>query len=171
MLKMVHPEIEAYGEVLDRQAFYTLWAPRGWELLPPALDYANTQLGRFVRTAEDLTLDEMRGLIAAKDSAAYPEPDATGAEVLEIYQGLFGDRPLRPAPPTETASGIPIKLYDPSEHTVDEVTAHLATVDEDEQLRILQAEEAGKNRVTITNWSPAPPDDGTDAAPAAGQEN
>lgn len=170
-LMMVHPAIEAPGQVVDRQTFLTIWAPRGWELASPAVEFANTELGRFVRSTDELTVDEARGLIARKDSSAYPDADATGAQVQEIYNGLFSDRPLRPSPATETASGIPIKLYDPSEHNVDEVTEYLAGADEDEQLRVLQAEEGGKNRVTITSWTPAPPADSAEAGTPAGQEN
>lgn len=39
--------------------------------------------------------------------------------------------------------------YDPAAHTVDEVLAHLATVDPTEVARILAAEEAGQARKTI----------------------
>ena len=42
-------------------------------------------------------------------------------------------------------------LYDPADHTADQVTAHLATVtDDNERQRIVDAERAGKNRSTIT---------------------
>lgn len=41
-------------------------------------------------------------------------------------------------------------VYDPSEHTVDEVNAHLAEVDDAERDRILAAEAAGRNRTGIT---------------------
>jgi hypothetical protein len=169
-LMMVHPEIEAPGWVIDKQTFRTIWAPRGWELASPAVEFANSELGHFVRSTDELTLDETRGLIARKDSSAYPDADATGAKVQEIYNSLFSDQPLRPSPATETPSGVPIKLYDPAEKNVDEVKAHLATVDEAEQERILAAEKAGKNRVTITSWTPEAADS-DDAGTPAGQEN
>lgn len=40
--------------------------------------------------------------------------------------------------------------YDPSAHTVDEVTAYLATASTEEHDRVLAAERAGKNRTTVT---------------------
>ncbi len=50
-------------------------------------------------------------------------------------------------PVDEHAAG----LYDPSAHGVDEVTKHLAGLNDDAEVqRILDAERAGKNRTTIT---------------------
>lgn len=43
--------------------------------------------------------------------------------------------------------------FDPSEHDVPEVLAHLAEADEDEQARVIAAERDGKNRKTITERS------------------
>ena len=43
--------------------------------------------------------------------------------------------------------------FDPSEHDVPEVLAHLADADEDEQARVIAAERDGKNRKTITERS------------------
>ncbi|MDQ0943275.1 hypothetical protein [Streptomyces sp. V1I1] len=43
--------------------------------------------------------------------------------------------------------------FDPSNHDVSEVLAHLADVDEDEQARVIAAERDGKNRKTITERS------------------
>lgn len=40
--------------------------------------------------------------------------------------------------------------FDPSEHDVPEVLAHLAEADEEEQARVVAAERDGKNRKTIT---------------------
>lgn len=40
-------------------------------------------------------------------------------------------------------------LFDPSDHNVDQVLAHLATADEDERDRVLEAELAGKARTGI----------------------
>lgn len=40
--------------------------------------------------------------------------------------------------------------FDPSEHTVAEVNEHLATADEAERKRVLDAEAAGKNRSTVS---------------------
>jgi hypothetical protein len=168
-MKMIHPDIEAAADVLSRQAFNQIWAPRGWVLLDPAAEFANDQLGRFVRSTADLTVDETRALIATK-GGDYPEADATGPEVLSTFEDLFSGGTPRPSAPTESATGVPLKLYDPADHNVDEVTAYLAAANEDEQLRVLGSEESGKNRVTITSWTPTEADS-DEAAPAAGQEN
>lgn len=169
MLKMTHPEIEAPGQVLDKATYNTVYAPRGWVLMDEPTAFANDQLGRFVRTTDDLDKDEARALIAYR-GGDYPDENATGEDARTAYVASFSDRPAVAGPATESPMGVVLKPYDPSAHTVDEVTTYLATADEDEQLRVLGAEEAGKNRVTITSWSPPAPED--DAAPAAdaGQE-
>lgn len=176
-MKMVHPEVEAAGEVANLDGFRQIYAPRGWALMDEATEFANTQLGRFVRDATKpnaeeggLTKDEARALIATK-GGDYPDADATDADVLDGYLGMFGARRPRPAAVTESPAGVPLRLFDPSEKNVDEVTAYLATVGTDEQLRVIEAEEGGKNRVTITGWTPPDPDE-TNPAPAdnAGQE-
>lgn len=43
--------------------------------------------------------------------------------------------------------------FDPGEHSVEEVLAHLSISDEDERSRVAVAELAGKARKTITEWS------------------
>jgi hypothetical protein len=43
-------------------------------------------------------------------------------------------------------------VFDPTEHTVAEVTEHVATNPDDAD-RVLEAERAGKNRVTLTGES------------------
>lgn len=171
MLSMIHPDIEAPAEALDKATFNMLWAPRGWQLMDEPLAFANRSLGRFVRSLDTLHKDEIRALVSAHNGE-YPDEDATGAEVLEVYLATFGARPAAPAPATESPAGVVLKLYDPSEHNVDEVVAYLEGAGEDEQLRVLEAEEQGKNRVTITSWSPVTAPDETDSAPAdnAGQE-
>jgi hypothetical protein len=157
---MSHPEIEAAGEVVDLSAFRQVYAPRGWQLMDPATEFANNQLGRFVRSADDLTKNEARALIAT-NGGDYPDEEATTNEVLASYRGMFGDKAPRPAVATESPTGVPIELYDPSAHTAAEVTEHLQAADEDERFRVLQAEESGKNRKTVTEWVPV-----DDSAPA-----
>lgn len=46
--------------------------------------------------------------------------------------------------------------FNPSEHNVDEVIAHLEQADTDEQVRVLEAEASDKDRATIRDWEPAP---------------
>lgn len=160
-MKMTHPDIEAAGEVLDRDQFNKIYAPRGWSLMNEATEYANIQLGRFVRDSKagesngGLTKDEARGLVAYR-GGEYPEADASETEVLAAYHETFGERPARSAAATESSTGVPLVLYDPGAHSVDEVVAYLEAADEDEQVRVQDAEATGKNRVTITGWTPAP---------------
>lgn len=52
--------------------------------------------------------------------------------------------------PDETADEEP---FDPAEHDVPEVLAHLTEADEEEQARVIAAERDGKNRKTITERS------------------
>lgn len=42
-----------------------------------------------------------------------------------------------------------VEPFDPSEHTVPEVLAHLEGADDDERQRVLTAEQSGKSRMTI----------------------
>ena len=157
-MKITHPEIEAYAEVTNDQ-FVMVYAPRGWQKMDEDASYANDQLGRFVRSSDDLTKDEARALIAQRPNGEYPDEKASREDAIKAFRDSFADGPPVPTPPTETPAGIPIKAYDPSEYGYQEVLDHLATVDEAEQLRIMQAEEAGKGRVTITNWTPPAPSD------------
>lgn len=67
--------------------------------------------------------------------------------------------------------------FDPSAHTVEEVLAHLDTADADEAARVLDAEEAGKNRATVlkqrdailASKTPATPPQGDDTTKGAEQ--
>ena len=44
--------------------------------------------------------------------------------------------------------------FDPADFTVPEVTKYLETADDDERLRVLNAERAGSDRSGISSWSP-----------------
>lgn len=82
---------------------------------------------------------------------AYPWTDGDGTRhepdtTLELddltAKQLVQDGKARPVAPA---------AFDPAEHNVDDVLAHLATVDDAERERVLAAEQAGKARTTITN--------------------
>lgn len=169
-MKMVHPDIEGPGDVLDRAQFNQIYAPRGWELMDPAAEYANDQLGRFVRSTDELTKDEARALIAAR-GGDYPAADADEAEVKNTYAEMFAGPQPRPAPATESAAGIPVKPYDPADHPVHPndsgdqgVLRYLEQAGEDERQRVLELEATGQKRTTVLNWTP--PDETDDSAPA-----
>ncbi|MGW5352209.1 hypothetical protein ACWERV_17070 [Streptomyces sp. NPDC004031] len=57
------------------------------------------------------------------------------------------DRPAPDEPETPPAGDEP---FDSAEHSVDDVLAHLDAASYEEAVRVLDAEVAGKNRVTIT---------------------
>ncbi len=50
---------------------------------------------------------------------------------------------------TEPVENDDADLFDPSEHTVEDVQAHLADADEAETERVLDAERNGKNRSSL----------------------
>lgn len=160
-MKMTHPEIEAAGEVLNRDQFNTVYAPRGWSLMDEPTEFANTNLGRFVRDssagegAGGLTKDEARALVAWR-GGEYPDSDASETDVLAAYHETFGERRPKAAVATESPTGVPLVLFDPSTHNVDEVVAYLETATDDERERVQDAEaKSNKPRVTITGWKPA----------------
>ena len=63
--------------------------------------------------------------------------------------GPAGDpRPSGEGGPTSSAGRT--DAFDPSDHTVDEVKAHLAKADDAERDRVIAAEKAGKGRTSIT---------------------
>lgn len=172
-MKMTHPEIEAAGEVLNRDQFNMVYAPRGWQLMDEPTEFANAQLGRFVRDSKagegegGLTKDEARALVAWR-GGEYPDADASESDVLEAYHETFGDKRPRPAPATESPTGVPLKLYDPSEHNVGEVVAYLESADEDERERVQDVEAQNKNRKSVVEWAPA--DESAEADPNENQE-
>jgi hypothetical protein len=84
------------------------------------------------------TVDEVELAPEGTVEAAQPDPAATGEDALKVtYEG---------APPVPGGSE---ETFDPSAHTVPEVNAHLASADEDERARVLEAETADKNRTTV----------------------
>ncbi|MFE6079977.1 hypothetical protein [Streptomyces virginiae] len=60
----------------------------------------------------------------------------------------YGVRALDEAPAAEPEADDGA-LFDPGEHNVSDVLAHLAQADDDERARVLAAEEAGEARATI----------------------
>jgi hypothetical protein len=54
--------------------------------------------------------------------------------------------------------------FDPKDHNVEEVKAHLDSADQEERDRVLTMEAEGKNRPTVMSYDPAPLDENPDAA-------
>jgi hypothetical protein len=81
---------------------------------------------------------------------------ARGAEVLEgrpAVGGLYG-RPLPGKPKRELTRADTAGPFDPTTASVAKVREYLDGADAAEVTRVLEAELAGKNRTTITSWSP-----------------
>ena len=68
------------------------------------------------------------------------EPD----ELLEVSDATWAQHAWPESTWAEVE--VPKQVFDPDEHTVDEVLAHLAKAEEDERERVLAAERAGKAR-------------------------
>jgi hypothetical protein len=58
----------------------------------------------------------------------------------------------------ETKEPVPDTEFDPSEHKVTEVNAYMTGASEDEQARVLEDEQAGKDRSTIADIAFNPSD-------------
>lgn len=76
---------------------------------------------------------------------------------------LERDEPAATGQVNATLGGEP---FDPAEHNAEEVLAHLDAAPYEEAMRTLDAEAAGKNRVTITSKRDALLADKTPATPA-----
>lgn len=104
---------------------------------------------------------DFKGGIAEFDAGT----DAGRAAYAYFDRAGYGMERLGESEPAKTPP-LGDDPYDPAEHSVDEVLAHLDTADADEALRVLDAEGDGKNRVTITGKREAILADKTPAAPA-----
>ena len=117
-MKMIHPDIDAVSDVVDRNVFYAVWAPRGWEVLGEPESFATEILGEPVKDLSKLRVEQVRFLVSAR-GLEYPDPSAKGEAVLETYLASFGPAPepavgdtevLNPpaaAPAPTTPSGQP----------------------------------------------------------------
>jgi hypothetical protein len=93
-------------------------------------------------------------LIATEDIPFFGVLAFTAGQIVpddwaELHPDLADGRTARRTP--ELVEEVTPGAYDPGEHTVDEVLAHLADVDQAERDRIVAAETAGKNRKGITD--------------------
>lgn len=93
MLKMIHPDPDIAGtaEIANVDQYRQIYAPRGWVLLGPAENFAAEALGKQVGNVEDLTVDELRAVIALRRNAEYPQASAKKPAVLKALQDSFAD--------------------------------------------------------------------------------
>lgn len=105
-----------------------------------------------------------------KDGTAEVDTDTDAGRSAYAYFDRAGYRMERTAE-AEPASAPPgptgnHELYDPAGHSVDEVLTYVDEASYEEAERVLDAEAAGKNRVTITGKRDTVLADKTPAAPA-----
>jgi hypothetical protein len=96
---MQHPDVDAPATAIDEDQFLTVWRPRGWERQAPPEAFASEQLGKLVRTVDDLTIDELIQLGALRQTGEIPK-SAKKAEHLAAYKATFDESPVE-EPPTE----------------------------------------------------------------------
>jgi hypothetical protein len=81
------------------------------------------------------------------------DPAAQDAQETALTEATLVENQDVPTATTEAAQANDAKdapsTFDPGEHTVDDVLAHLADADDDERARVLAAEETGKARKGI----------------------
>lgn len=99
-------------------------------------------------------------LVRAKDKAGN-EYTTTRAAAQTAGSTVLDKRPVDgfgQVIPTKTFLDLRAEgaLYDPSTGTVDEVLKYLDNADAAEASRVQEAEAAGKARVGIATWAPAP---------------
>lgn len=113
-------------------------------------------------------IESPTGEIGSCSERALPIWEAKGYKLhepkIEDVDAPTNTEPVPPIPPSDIeiaqrildgeAEGV--VLYDPSEHTVAEITSHLASADSVEFARVVEAERAGKARASILRISPSP---------------
>lgn len=91
----------------------------------------------------------------AKALGLKPEARTLAGEIPTIKDGAEFVEGAQGEDPNAAAADV-VESFDPTDKKVEEVLAELSRVreDADEVARIKAAEEAGKGRVTITEWEP-----------------
>ena len=92
----------------------------------------------------DAALDDKAKAKSEEESDAAAEAEAAAAAEAEAEAKAAADA-------EKAAEGA--KQYDPTGAKVEEVLEYLAGADEEERTRVIAAEAAGKNRVTITEYT------------------
>lgn len=110
-------------------------------------DYSNYDGPHYEPSEEEAAAQE-----SVEDAVDVQEP-VYESGVGEVADGEVHRQDVapdgEPVADKEAAKAEAKKQFDPSEHSVAEVNAYLASADEDEQMRVLEAEEQGKNRSTV----------------------
>lgn len=91
--------------------------------------------------------DTEYGKMSAADGNTKDTPAGTGTEEPKVTGDLSGGTDSGDDNPDENQGGE--DLYDPADHKVEEVQEYLATADEAERERVLEAERNGKARTTL----------------------
>jgi hypothetical protein len=113
-------------------------------------------------------IESPEGKIGKCSERALPIWEAKGYKLhvpdVEPVDAPTNDEPVPVVAPTDievaqrildgAADGA--DLFDPTEHTVSEITKYLATADSVEFARVVEAERAGKGRASVLRLSPSP---------------
>lgn len=86
-------------------------------------------------------------------SLTSPDGNTYPTDSVLLRQRLLGQGYTEKTPPAAVQGGV----FDPSEHTVADVTAHLSDADDAERERVLAIERDGKARSGVLGYDP--PDD------------
>lgn len=98
----------------------------------------------------DAALDDKAKAKSEEESDAAAEAEAAAAAEAEAAAAAEAEAKAA-ADAEKAAEGA--KQYDPTGAKVEEVLEYLAGADEEERTRVIAAEAAGKNRVTITEYT------------------
>lgn len=128
LVRIGHIDLES--TTVPRRSFDEMWEGEGWYLVGPLEDDASGVAGHTVRSVDELTVTELRTL--ADHRSVVHEPGDSKASLIAKLNG------------EQVAAG-----FDPSAHTVADVNAYLATADDDEAERVLEAELNGQARKGI----------------------
>lgn len=143
ILRMYNEDLNASADT-TQEAFDTIYALRGWDLMEPVAAEISGVVGRPVVRVADATNDELRQLLASR-SIAQPPASYTKDQLIAMVNG---ESDVTPAP--ESTDGA----YDPADHNYDEVIAHLESATDVERDRVLALERDGKKRKTVLEWAP-----------------
>jgi hypothetical protein len=123
----------------------------------------------FAIEVDGITRVVAAGELVSTEDPAYSKATRGHFEDVAVHVGQQTERraaagggqpPTVPEPPGAEPNGSDLtgapEPFDPSAHNAPEVHAYLADADEEERMRVLAAEAAGKNRKGILGDGPAP---------------
>lgn len=153
-----HPEAAAYGPYNDAMAAWrnqvkamqaegTFPAEQTQQAAPEAQSDAEpTQPPEGTQESSPASPEAQEGAEGAQEGTTTESEPESAEQTMAQRDEADQDEPDAQADDDE-----PKEVYDPSAHTAPEVLEYLKGVGEDEAKRVLESEEAGKNRKGITS--------------------